>query len=161
MSNKGSNGTLEFKVGDLVYYPSQSLELLKLQQNNIGGSLYPLTLDGLGAFTADGRSCVNNVVKSLFLATEENRILLNSLYGVEFEKPFNKNSSEATIKLLEQGKLVLCYISDYNDTSALGSKSIRLIEGFDKLDGTFRDLADVSWDYAVPVYNTIEFTTGE
>ena len=56
MSNKGSNGTLEFKVGDLVYYPSQSLELLKLQQNNIGGSLYPLTLDGLGTFTADGRS---------------------------------------------------------------------------------------------------------
>lgn len=158
-----SNKNFKFSVGDLVYIPTQGTEIYEVEENVFsptGECCYTLECRGK-TYTEYGHLYKNDAYPRMFIATKENRTLLNTLYGVEFDKPFDKNSSEATINLLNQGKSVLCYVSDESEDDALSDMSVRLIESYEVHSSMFFDPVGVSWDYAVPVYNTLEFTTGE
>ena len=100
----------EFKVGDLVYYPSYSQAIYKLEGNpDMDSEFFPLAIKQQGhttlLFTIAGKSGLLNKIPSIFHATLENKKILDRLYGIEFEEPsktlyqkmkehFNKGSSD-------------------------------------------------------------------
>ena len=73
-----------FKNGDKVYMPKISVKVFTIE--DIGNDTYPLISYGQ-SFTSCGRQCTSDTTPSLVHATQENKDLLEKLYGVEFDNP--------------------------------------------------------------------------
>ena len=105
----------EFKAGDLVYYPSHSPAIYKLEENPNKGWDYPLVIKEQGSaspiqsFTAaGGERYMFNHAPSIFHATIENKKLLDSLYGIEFEEPSKTLYEKMEEHFDKGGSDVLC-----------------------------------------------------
>ena len=87
----------EFQVGDKVYYPGFSTQVLEIESNgNSNASSYPLRISthySFENFTKEGYIHTRITSTSIVLATQENRELLEKLHGVEFETPPFKTRS--------------------------------------------------------------------
>jgi hypothetical protein len=107
------NAMKEFKVGDKVYCPSLTTEILVLNHNLSGRGNYVLTLSfacRVMRFTVSGKDRTENINNSIFHATSENHKLLEQIYQCTFETPA-LTSSMQIIKLLNEnttGKPILC-----------------------------------------------------
>ena len=97
-------------------------------------------------FTEDGKFRTVNATPRIVLATEENRLMLNKLLGVEYE-PLKLTGSDLAKKLLKD-KPQACYMSDISDDVALSNKCIDLISKFE--NGGFITMSGVRWKFAVP-----------
>lgn len=86
----------EFKVGDKVYFPLKTTEVCTLVEfNSIRYSL-AITLNTgsrLATCTPSGERYEGDGISGIFHATQENKELLEKLYGVEFETPPPKTVS--------------------------------------------------------------------
>ena len=98
----------KFKEGDMVYLIGFG-ELKPYKLVSIGGDYFM-------TFTEQGYYTTLDVTPSIVLATEENRKMLNHLFGVEYE-PVKLEGSELAKKLLKD-KPQTCYISDTSDDYA-------------------------------------------
>ena len=77
-----------FKAGDKVYFPMQTTKVCTLVE--IDSINYPLeitlnTREGLETCTTSGEMFESDSIPCIFHATQENKDLLEKLYGVEFE----------------------------------------------------------------------------
>ena len=73
-----------FKNGDKVYVPKVSTGVLVVYCADEGD--YQIVV-GDKTFTTCGRQCTSDTTPSLSHATQENKELLEKLYGVEFDNP--------------------------------------------------------------------------
>lgn len=139
----------KFKVGDKVYFPLETRKVLTLHENKDTFD-YPLLADGF-SFTSDGRykSCDSSA--SIFHATPENHVLLEQLYGVEFEKPPVKPTSKEIIQaMLERGWVgVACYVNDIDKRPSEYNKKVLIISIDEVGEHIFND-GTCGWKYATP-----------
>ena len=144
----GSPQPPKFKDGDIVYLIGfDSLKPHKLLST---GDNY-LTMkfraiiddDNSKTFTENGHYTNADTTPSIVLATEENRLMLNKLLGVEYE-PVKLTGSDLAKKLLKD-KPQTCYVSD---DYASSNKRIDLITKFE--NDRFISKRGVEWKYAVP-----------
>ena len=141
----------KFKEGDMVYLIG--FDCLKPHKLLSTGDAY-LTMkfrviiddDNSKTFTKDGRYLNGDIAPSLVLATEENRLILNKLLGVEYE-PVKLTGSDLAKKLLKD-KPQTCWISDVSDERAVSSSGVTLIAKFE--NGSFISNSGIRWEYAVP-----------
>lgn len=139
----------EFKAGDLVYYPSYSPKIYKLEENQNNGWDYPLVIKEQGSaspmqsFTVVGgdRYLFNNV-PSIFHATFETKRLLDSLYGIEFEEPSKTFYQKMEEHFNKGGDDVLCTKISCN-TSKL---PLVVIQGVHASFGYLIDNTGTPWD---------------
>ena len=150
--SKGSATTPpKFKEGDMVYLIG--FDCLKPHKLISTGDDY-LTMkfkvevvnDVFETFTADGKFLNKDATPRIVLATEENRLMLNKLLGVEYE-PLKLTGSDLAKKLLKD-KPQTCYMSDISDDVALSNKCIDLIAKFE--NGGFITMSGVRWKFAIP-----------
>lgn len=73
-----------FKPGDKVYFPAKSTKVLTVQ--NVNGNPSCLMLVDGYCLMSGGKISNLDCNPSIFHATEENRLILEALYGVEFDK---------------------------------------------------------------------------
>lgn len=140
-----------FKVGDDVYCPFIGTGVYSLIQCNIAE--YPIQIKlgvQFNAFTESGLRVVSDITPAIFLATEENRLTLETLYGVQFEPAPLKGSAKVR-QLLKDNKdsRVLCVVSNEGEAAARNFLCIRVI--VDYAVSSFEDQFGVSWAYAVPL----------
>ena len=138
----------KFKDGDMVYLIGfDSLKPHKLLST---GDNY-LTMkfrviiddDNSKTFTENGHYTNADTTPSIVLATEENRLMLNKLLGVEYE-PVKLTGSDLAKKLLKD-KPQTCWISDVSDDSRIG---VTLIMKFE--NDMFISKSGTGWKFAVP-----------
>ena len=141
----------KFKEGDMVYLIGfNHFKLCKLLST---GDNY-LTMkfraiiddDNSKTFTESGCYTTKDFEPRIVLATEENRLMLNKLLGVEYE-PLKLTGSDLAKKLLKD-KPQTCYMSDISDDVALSNKCIDLIAKFE--NGGFITMSGVRWKFAIP-----------
>lgn len=154
--NKGSANAQQthkspkFKEGDMVYLIGfdclKPCKLLATSCEHLNGWLKVEKGDSFRMFTENGYSSVNDITPSIVLATEENRLVLNKLLGVEYE-PLKLTGSDLAKKLLKD-KPQTCYVSDTSDDIALSNNCFDLIAKFEK--GRFISKSGVRWKFAVP-----------
>ena len=140
----------KFKEGDMVYLIGfNHFKPCKLTLSNCE---YPPLLvvvmdgDGYETFTENGCYTTEDVEPSLVLATEENRLMLNKLLGVEYE-PLKLTGSDLAKKLLKD-KPQTCYVSDVSDEYALSIGGVVLIMEFE--NDRFISKMGTGWKFAVP-----------
>ena len=137
----------KFKEGDMVYLIGFGcLKPHKLISR--GDDYFTMKFkvekgDSFRMFTENGYSSVDDITPSIVLATEENRLMLNKLLGVEYE-PVKLTGSDLAKKLLKD-KPQTCYVSDYYAKSRSG---IVLITGFE--NDRFISKSGAGWKFAVP-----------
>ena len=149
LSNGGSATTpSKFKEGDMVYLIG--FDCMKPRKLiSIGDDYFTMKFkvevvnDVFETFTADGKFLTKDATPRIVLATEENRLMLNKLLGVEYE-PSKLISSDLTKKLLKN-KPQTCYVSDDYTSS---NKRIDLIVKFE--NDRFISKRGVGWKFAVP-----------
>ena len=150
--SKGSATTpSKFKEGDMMYLIG--FDCMKPHKLISTGGDY-LTMkfrviiddDNSKTFTENGHYTNADITPSLVLATEENRLMLNKLLGVEYE-PLKLTGSDLAKKLLKD-KPQTCYMSDTSDDIALSNRCIDLIAKFE--NGRFITMSGTRWDNAVP-----------
>ena len=152
--SKGSATTPQppkFKEGDMVYLIG--FDCLK-PHKLISTSDDYLTMkfkvevvnDVFETFTADGKFLTKDATPRIVLATEENRLILNKLLGVEYE-PLKLTGSDLAKKLLKD-KPQTCYVSDISDYDTLSDNRVVLVTEFE--NGRFISKSGVGWKYAVP-----------
>ena len=156
LSNGGSANAQQthkspkFKEGDMVYLIGfgclKPFKLLATSCEHLNGWLKVEKGDSFRMFTENGYSSVGDITPSLVLATEENRLMLNKLLGVEYE-PLKLTGSDLAKKLLKD-KPQTCYMSDISDDVALSNKCIDLIAKFE--NGGFIAMNGVRSKFAVP-----------
>ena len=141
----------KFKEGDMVYLIGFSY--FKPCKLTLSDREYPqhlklkvVTDDGIETFTEDGRYTTYGVEPSIVLATEENRVMLNKLLGVEYE-PVKLKGSDLAKKLLKDNPQT-CYVSDVSDEHALLKGCVDLIVKFD--GGFFVSWRGLMSEHAVP-----------
>ena len=144
MSNK-------FKEGDMVYLIGfdclKPCKLLATSCEHLNGWLKVEKGDSFRMFTENGYSSVDDITPSIVLATEENRLMLNKLLGVEYE-PLKLTGSDLAKKLLKD-KPQTCYVSDISEEYALsGNGVVLLITEFE--NDRFISKSGAGWDFAVP-----------
>ena len=151
LSEGGTTTPPKFKEGDMVYLIG--FDCLKPHKLLSTGDAY-LTMkfrviiddDNSKTFTKDGRYLNGDIAPSIVLATEENRLMLNKLLGVEYE-PVKLKGSDLAKKLLKD-KPQTCYMSDISDDVALSNKCIDLIAKFE--NGDFINMSGVRSKFATP-----------
>ena len=152
--SKGSATTPQppkFKEGDMVYLIGfDCLKPRKLQTRFNNGSPMKFKVEVANGFfetfTEDGKFRTGNITPSLVLATEENRLMLNKLLGVEYE-PLKLTGSDLAKKLLKD-KPQTCYVSDISDDYATLSGGVVLIMEFE--NDRFISKSGAGWKFAVP-----------
>ena len=150
LSEGGTTTPPKFKEGDMVYLIG--FDCLKPHKLLSTGDAY-LTMkfrviiddDNSKTFTKDGRYLSGDIEPSIVLATEENRLILNKLLGVEYE-PLKLTGSDLAKKLLKD-KPQACYVSDISDERAV-SRGIVLIMEFE--NDRFISKMGTGWKFAVP-----------
>ncbi len=142
----------KFKEGDMVYLIG--FDCLKPHKLLSTGDTY-LTMkfrviiddDNSKTFTKDGRYLNGDIAPSIVLATEENRLMLNKLLGVEYE-PVKLTGSDLAKKLLKD-KPQTCYVSDNSDEHATSNNDyVLLIMEFE--NDRFISKSGIGWKFAVP-----------
>ena len=151
LSEGGTTAPPKFKEGDMVYLIGFGcLKPRKLQTGFNNGSPMKFKVevvnDVFETFAEDGKFLTKDATPSLVLATEENRLMLNKLLGVEYE-PVKLTGSDLAKKLLKD-KPQTCYMSDISDDVALSNKCIDLIAKFE--NGGFITNSGVRWKFAIP-----------
>ena len=150
LSGDKSLQTPKFKEGGMVYLIGfdclKPCKLLATSCEHLNGWLKVEKGDSFRMFTENGYSSVDDITPSLVLATEENRLILNKLLGVEYE-PVKLTGSDLAKKLLKD-KPQTCYMSDISDDVALSNKYIDLIAKFE--NGGFISMSGVRSKFAVP-----------
>ena len=150
LSGDKSLQTPKFKDGDMVYFIGfdclKPCKLLATSCEHLNGWLKVEKGDSFRMFTENGYSSVDDITPSLVLATEENRLMLNKLLGVEYE-PVKLTGSDLAKKLLK-GKPQTCYVSGKSDDFALSNKYIDLITRFEC--DYFITASGTLWKFAVP-----------
>ena len=149
----------KFKDGDKVYLPEHTCNVCGVVWDGYSEN-YPIDVgwvdtDGneqVSSFTEFGLNTTSSTNPSIFLATEDNRIKLEALYGKPFEVYVDKKSSEYTRKLLrDHGKPILCYVSDLGDYTIGKRSGVALVEDCVIDGGEFITNNRVRWLNAVPV----------
>ena len=97
-------------------------------------------------FTEDGKFLTKDATPRIVLATEENRLMLNKLLGVEYE-PLKLTGSDLAKKLLKD-KPQTCYVSGKSDDFALSNKYVDLITRFEC--DYFITASGTLWKFAIP-----------
>ena len=150
--SKGSATTPpKFKEGDMVYLIG--FDCLKPHKLISTGDDY-LTMkfkvevvnDVFETFTADGKFLNKDATPRIVLATEENRLMLNKLLGVEYE-PLKLTGSDLAKKLLKD-KPQTCYVSDNGEEFATLRGGVVLIMEFE--NDRFISKMGTGWKFAVP-----------
>ena len=140
----------KFKEGDMVYLIG--FDCLKPHKLISTGDDY-LTMkfrviiddDNSKTFTENGHYTNADITPSIVLATEENRLMLNKLLGVEYE-PLKLTGSDLAKKLLKD-KPQTCYVSDISDERATSSGVVLIME-FE--NDRFISKSGAGWKFAVP-----------
>ena len=145
------NDVNKFKVGDMVYLIGFGcLKPHKLQIGFNNGShmrfKVEVAKDVFETFTEDGKCFTFETTPSIVLATEENRLMLNKLLGVEYE-PVKLTGSDLAKKLLKD-KPQTCYVSDYGEEYATSNGGVSLVIEFE--NDRFISKSGVGWKFAVP-----------
>ena len=141
----------KFKEGDMVYLIGfnhfKPCKLLTTGGNYLTMK-FKVKVDGgnFETFTENGCYTTKDFEPSLVLATEENRLMLNKLLGVEYE-PSKLISSDLAKKLLKD-KPQTCYVSDVSDEYALSNGGVVLIMEFE--NDRFISKMGAGWKFAVP-----------
>ena len=105
----------EFKVGDHVYYPTLGTQVFRLTPRT--GAMakdFPLALEYKNfkyPIAPSGKSAGSEIAQ-VFHATEENRLNLETLYGVKFDTG-PRTSTEKLILAVKQGKPVPAMLKGY------------------------------------------------
>ena len=140
----------KFKEGDMVYLIG--FDCLKPHKLISTGDDYftmkfkvEVVNDVFETFTEDGKLRTGNATPRIVLATEENRLMLNKLLGVEYE-PLKLTGSDLAKKLLKD-KPQTCYVSDNGDEHAT-SRNVVLIMEFE--NDRFISKSGVGWKFAIP-----------
>ena len=149
--SKGSATTpSKFKEGDMVYLIG--FDCLKPHKLiSTGDDYFTMKFrviiddDNSKTFTENGHFTNADIAPSLVLATEENRLMLNKLLGVEYE-PVKLTGSDLAKKLLKD-KPQTCYVSDDSDERAT-SRNVVLIMEFE--NDRFISKSGTGWKFAVP-----------
>lgn len=140
----------KFKEGDMVYLIGfdclKPCKLLATSCEHLNGWLKVEKGDSFRMFTENGYSSVDDITPSIVLATEENRLMLNKLLGVEYE-PVKLTGSDLAKKLLKD-KPQTCYVSDISDDYALSGNGVFLITEFE--NDRFISKIGAEWKFAVP-----------
>ena len=157
LSNGGSANAQQthkspkFKEGDMVYLIG--FDCLKPHKLISTGDDYftmkfkvEVANDVFETFTADGNFLTKDATPRIVLATEENRLMLNKLLGVEYE-PVKLTGSDLAKKLLKD-KPQTCYVSNKSDDYAKSSSGVVLIMEFEN-DG-FISKSGAGWKFAIP-----------
>ena len=151
--SKGSATTPQppkFKEGDMVYLIGfdclKPCKLLATSCEHLNGWLKVEKGDSFRMFTENGYSSVDDATPSIVIATEENRLMLNKLLGVEYE-PVKLTGSDLAKKLLKD-KPQTCYVSDNSDDYAKSSGGVVLIMEFE--NDRFISKSGTGWKFAVP-----------
>ena len=149
--SKGSATTPpKFKEGDMVYLIGfdclKPCKLLATSCEHLNGWLKVEKGDSFRMFTENGYSSVDDITPSIVLATEENRLTLNKLLGVEYE-PVKLTGGDLAKKLLKD-KPQTCYVSDKSDNYAKSSGGVVLIMEFE--NDRFISKCGAGWKFAVP-----------
>ena len=141
----------KFKEGDMVYligFDCLKPRKLLTKLNNDSPMKFEVEVvnDVFETFTEDGKFLTSNDTPSIVIATEENRLMLNKLLGVEYE-PVKLTGSDLAKKLLKD-KPQTCYLSDYSDEHATSNSYVVLIMEY--ADGRFISASGAGWKFAVP-----------
>ena len=157
LSNGGSANAQQthkspkFKEGDMVYLIG--FDCLKPHKLISTGDDYLTTEfkvmvddSNFETFTESGCYTTSDVEPSIVLATEENRLMLNKLLGVEYE-PLKLTGGDLAKKLLKD-KPQTCWISDVSDERAVSSRGVTLIMEFE--NNRFISKSGIGWKFAVP-----------
>ena len=150
--SKGSCTTPpKFKEGDMVYMIGfnhfKPCKLLTTGDDYLTMKFKVMVDDSdFETFTESGCYTTKDFEPSIVLATEENRLMLNKLLGVEYE-PLKLTGSDLAKKLLKD-KPQTCYMSDISDDVALSNKCIDLIAKFE--NDRFISNSGIHWEHAVP-----------
>ena len=150
--SKGSATTpSKFKEGDMVYLIGfNHFKPCKLLST--GGDYLTMKFkvmvggNDFETFTESGCYTTKDFEPSIVLATEENRLMLNKLLGVEYE-PLKLTGSDLAKKLLKD-KPQTCYVSDISDDYAKSSSGVVLIMEYE--NDRFISKSGVGWKFAVP-----------
>ena len=149
-SDDVSSQTPKFKEGDMVYLIGfdclKPYKLLATSCEHLNGWLKVEKWDSFRMFTENGYSSIDDTTPSIVLATEENRKMLNHLFGVEYE-PVKLEGSELAKKLLKD-KPQTCWVSDVSDDYATSSGRVVLIKEFE--NSSFISKSGIGWKFAVP-----------
>ena len=140
----------KFKEGDMVYLIGFG-ELKPYKLVSTGGDYLTVKFkvkvgDNFRTFTEQGYHTTLGVTSSIVLATDENRKMLNHLFGVEYE-PVKLEGSELARKLLKD-KPQTCWVSDVSDNDALSNGCVLLVVEFG--NGGFTTTSGLCRKYAVP-----------
>lgn len=143
----------DFKEGDEVYSPYVGNGLYRLVPHV--SDTYPLKINygvNFGTFTKRGLRSASDNLPAIFLATEENRLALETLYGVSFE-PLPLKGSAKVRQLLKdnEGSRVLCVVSDSSEDEARYSLRVQVIHDVTRHHRPFQDQHGECWAYAVPL----------
>ena len=141
----------KFKEGDMVYLIGfnhfKPCKLLTMSDDYLTTEFKVMVDDSnFETFTESGCYTTSDVEPSLVLATEENRLMLNKLLGVEYE-PLKLTGSDLAKKLLKD-KPQTCYVSDISDDYALSGNGVVLITEFE--NDRFISKSGTGWEFAVP-----------
>lgn len=112
---------VKFKNGDLVYCPSETPEVCKIEF--VGVDKLILNIKTSCKLYADGTNAVDMPV--ILPATQQNYELLSQLYpNVEFEPPPKRKDPKEVIKaMLASGAILIpCLVVDYDDNRILDYK---------------------------------------
>ena len=154
LSNGGSanaqqtHKSTKFKEGDMVYLIGfnyfKPCKLL-LADSKLSRLKFKIVMSDGNWETFSENGCYKNYGKepSIVMATEENRLILNKLLGVEYA-PVKLTGSDLAKKLLKD-KPQTCYVSD---DYASSNRRVDLIVKFE--NDRFITMRGVHWKYAVP-----------
>ena len=150
--SKGSATTPpKFKEGDMVYLIGfdclKPHKLISTGDDYLTMKFKVEVVNGFfETFTEDGKLRTGNATPRIVIATEENRLVLNKLLGVEYE-PLKLTGSDLAKKLLKD-KPQTCYVSDYSEDYAKSSSGVVLIMEYE--NGSFISKSGAGWKFAVP-----------
>ena len=153
LSNDSANTSQpsKFKEGDMVYLIGfnhfKPCKLLSTGDDYLTMKFRVIIDDDNSkTFTESGCYTTSDVEPSLVLATEENRLMLNKLLGVEYE-PVKLTGSDLAKKMLKD-KPQTCYVSDNSEEYATLSGGVVLIMEFE--NDRFISKMGTGWKFAVP-----------
>ena len=140
----------KFKEGDMVYLIGfnhfKPCKLLTIGDDYLTAEFKVMVDDSnFETFTESGCYTTKDFEPSLVLATEENRLMLNKLLGVEYE-PLKLTGSDLAKKLLKD-KPQTCYVSDISEEYAT-SRNVVLIMEFE--NDRFISKMGTGWKFAIP-----------
>lgn len=137
-----------FKVGDMVYCPRVGNGVYKVRSTPCSDG-HSLVVGHLTT-TVDGFFTPATSVPVIIAATPDNRDLLVSMYGVNFDAPPEpQTGSDLVRQALKSGKPVVCQVDGVSQAqSDHDDEYIVVIIEYHSATDRFIDATDVEWEYA-------------